>query len=77
MTTFTIELDDDLAQQLETRAAQTQMTPHEMAIIGLRDFLRNADATSSTRSDKTNDEFEAVARRVIARDLELLQRLAK
>ena len=75
--TFTIELDDDLAQQLEARATQTQMTPHEMAIVGLRDYLQKTAPTSSTRSDETNEEFEAVARRVIERDLELLKRLAK
>jgi predicted transcriptional regulator len=71
MTTFTIELDDRLAQRLEERARQLQMTTAEMAAIGLREFLEGA-------SEEISDaEFEEVARRVIERDLELLQRLAK
>ena len=74
--TFTIELDDDLAQQLEARAAQTQMTPHEMAIVGLRDYLQKTAPTSSTRSDETNEEFEAVVKHTLDKNAELYQRLA-
>jgi predicted transcriptional regulator len=71
MTTLTIELDDRLAQRLEERARQLQMTTAQMAAIGLREFLEGA-------SEEISDaEFEEVARRVIERDLELLQRLAK
>ena len=75
--TFTIELDDDLAQQLEARAAQTQMTPHEMAIVGLRDYLQNAAPTSSTRSETLgNEAFEAAVKRTLEKNAELYRRLA-
>lgn len=77
MTTFTIELDDELTKQLEERAAQTQMTPHEMAIIGLRDYLQNAAPTSSTRSETlSDDEFSKLARGVVEDYRVVLERLA-
>ena len=75
--TFTIELDDELAQQLEARAAQTHMTPHEMAIIGLRDYLQNAAPTSSTRSETFgNEAFEAAVKHTLDKNAELYRRLA-
>ncbi len=77
MTSFTIELDDELAQQLEARAAQTHLTPHEMAIVGLRNFLKNAEPESSTRIETLSDEeFQKVAQYTLEKNAELYRRLA-
>lgn len=71
MTTFTIELDDHLARELRQRAEKSHMTIDEIAAIGLRDFLK------SSAQEVSDAEFEEVAKRVIERDAELLQRLAQ
>lgn len=71
MTTFTIELDDKLAQELKQRAEKSHMTVDEIAAVGLRNFLQ------SFSEEVSDAEFQAVAKRVIERDAELLQRLAQ
>lgn len=77
--TFTIELDDDLARQLEERAAQTHMTPHQMAIEGLRDFLKNQPTLSTreaTNGASTDVSFERAVEHVLEKNAELYRRLA-
>lgn len=71
MTTFTIELDDKLAQELKQRAEKFHMTADEMAAIGLRNFLQNSP------EEVSDAEFQATAKRIIERDAELLHRLAQ
>ncbi len=69
--TLSIELDDHLAQELAARARQLDISASELATLQIRRFLE-------TPSDVADDaEFEAVAHRAIARDAELLRRLAQ
>ena len=70
MTTFTIELDDNLAQQLEQRARQLHISAGQMAADGLRSFLQSAPTTVS------DAEFQAVAERALEKNAELYRRLA-
>lgn len=75
--TFTIELDDELTRQLQERAAQTQMTPQQMAVEGLRDFLKSSEPQSSTQIETaSDDEFEAAVRYTLDKNAELYRRLA-
>ena len=69
--TLTVELDENLVRELEARAQQLAVSPSELAATQLRRFLEAPDDIAS------NEEFEVVARRAIARDDELLQRLAR
>lgn len=71
MTTITLEVDDELAQRLERQAQKLNLSLPELALLRLRAGEDSADQTVS------DEEFEAVARRAIARDAELLRRLAQ
>lgn len=69
--TLTLELDDELAQALSARARELELSPGDLAAMQLRRFLE----TPTDVADSA--EFEAVARRAVARDAELLRRLAQ
>ncbi len=69
--TLILELDEDLERELAARARQLAVSPSELAATQIRRFLE-------TPADIVRDEeFEVVARRAIARDDELLKRLAR
>ena len=74
--TFTLELPDAVVQNLKAEAEQQHVPLQDWIVQKLQQDV--GTVTSSTRSEAlSDDDFEAVARRVIERDLELLQRLAK
>ena len=73
--TFTLELPDTVVQSLKAEAETQHVPLQEWIVLKLQQNI--GSATSSTRIEEINEEFEAVARRVIERDLELLKRLAK
>lgn len=69
--TLRLELDEDLARLLEAEAQTLHISPQQLALQKLR------VAMESPTDVADDEEFEVVARRAIARDDELLRRLAQ
>jgi predicted transcriptional regulator len=70
--TLTLELTDDLQQQLEALARARQSSAEEVAIQALRESL-SSEAVSRWSSTAVRD----AAQQVITEDAELLRRLAQ
>lgn len=82
MTTLTIELPDELAQQVQRRGISQQRL--EQALVYLvQELLREWDQqlttpdTETTSPQPTWSDGEAFARRVIANNRELFEELAR
>ncbi len=65
MTTITITLPDDRLHQLKEIAARFQVTPEELARVGVEELLGRPD-----------DAFQQAADHVLKKNAELYRRLA-
>ncbi len=79
MTTFTIELDEESVRKIERMAQDNKVSSQELVTRAIMNFayeLKNVPQDSQNE-EVSDAEFQAVAKRVIERDAELLQRLAQ
>lgn len=75
MTTFTIELDDNLVEVLQDEARNHQTSLQEWIALKLRQNT-GSETTSNTRYETVSDEeFEAIARYALEKNAELYRRL--
>jgi predicted transcriptional regulator len=65
VTKITIELPDEVAERLEAKALRLNVSREEITIRSVEELLKRPDA-----------EFERLAQKVVADNLELLKRLA-
>jgi len=77
-----LELPDDVMQKLQERAAQSHVSPAQMAAMELQNLLMHSQATPTERAEgrvtEADDEaVREITRGIIHQHRELLERLAQ
>lgn len=80
--TLTLELPDDVMQKLQERAAQSHVSPSQMAAMELQNLLMHSQVTPTQRAEgrvtEADDEaVREITRGIIHQHRELLERLAQ
>ena len=72
--TFTLELPDSVVQNLKAEAETQHVPLQEWIVLKLQQGI--GSATSSTRIEEINEEFEAAVKHTLDKNTELYRRLA-